>query len=271
MGNDIVQVFEDNKFGELRIFVIDEEPWFLAKDVCDALGLSNVTEAVRNLDDDEKSNISNSEVAQNGGRNPLIISESGFYKLAMRSRKPEAKSFQRWVTHEVLPSIRRHGMYATPQAVEEMLADPDTMIATLQALKAEREKVAALEARNRKLEVKAAYYDTCMESDGLLSIRAAAKLMKSYDRAMGQKRLFAALRADGMVEQRTRYATAKAIERGYMKERQFSIKHADGHTSIDHYGCLTPKGLGWCIEKYCIADPQPQLVEDSDEAEGEAE
>lgn len=75
------------------------EPWFVAKDVCDILELNNITEALRPLDDDEKTNFRNSEVAQNGGRAPIIISEPGLYKLIMRSRKPEAKEFQRWVTH----------------------------------------------------------------------------------------------------------------------------------------------------------------------------
>ena len=104
--------FANDEFGEIRIAQDESgEPWFVAKDVCNALGLTNTTEALRGLDDDEVSNITNSEVAQNGGRSPRIVSEPGFYKLVMRSRKPEAKAFQRWVTHEVLPSIRKRGGY----------------------------------------------------------------------------------------------------------------------------------------------------------------
>lgn len=91
------------------------EPWFVAKDVCDILELGNTTNALRALDEDEKTDFTNCNVAQNGGRAPLIISEPGLYKLIMRSRKPEAKEFQRWVTHEVLPSIRKHGGYMVGQ------------------------------------------------------------------------------------------------------------------------------------------------------------
>lgn len=110
MSNEIQRF--DFKGSALRTLTDEAgEPWFVAKDVCDILELHNVTEALRPLDDDEKSNFRISEVAQNGGRAPIIISEPGLYKLIMRSRKPEAKEFQRWVTHEVLPQIRKTGGY----------------------------------------------------------------------------------------------------------------------------------------------------------------
>ena len=90
----------------VRAVVKDGEPWFVAKDVCDALEIGNVSQAVSYLDEDEKSNIITNDIAQNGGRAPLIINESGLYSLILRSRKPEAKKFKKWVTAEVLPSIR---------------------------------------------------------------------------------------------------------------------------------------------------------------------
>ena len=119
--NNEIQKF-DFRGASLRTLTDEAgEPWFVAKDVCDILELNNVTEALRPLDDDEKSNFRNSEVAQNGGRAPLIISEPGLYKLIMRSRKLEAKEFQRWVTHEVLPQIRRTGGYIpTTDADDDM-------------------------------------------------------------------------------------------------------------------------------------------------------
>lgn len=93
----------------------------VAKDVCDALEIGNVSQAVSYLDEDEKSNIITNDIAQNGGRAPLIINESGLYSLILRSRKPEAKKFKKWVTAEVLPSIRKHGVYATGEKLEESL------------------------------------------------------------------------------------------------------------------------------------------------------
>lgn len=115
----------------------DGEPWFIAKDVCDVLGYSDSGQALRNLDADEKGTYP----AQYAGqvRNLSIISESGFYSLVLRSRKPVAKKFKAWVTKEVLPSIRKHGMYATPDTVERMLADPDVGIKVFKALKAEKD------------------------------------------------------------------------------------------------------------------------------------
>ena len=106
------------------------DPWFIAKDVCEILGLDNVTKALYGLDDDEKNTVTIGKGIR-GNPNRTIINESGLYSLILRSRKPEAKAFKKWVTAEVLPSIRKRGMYATEQTVESMLNDPDTMIQTL--------------------------------------------------------------------------------------------------------------------------------------------
>lgn len=105
--NTEIQTFNFNAT-PLRTLTDDNgDPWFVAKDVCAILELANITEALRSLDDDEKTNLRIPEVGQNGGRTPIIVSEPGLYKLIMRSRKPGAKEFQRWLTHEVLPSIRK--------------------------------------------------------------------------------------------------------------------------------------------------------------------
>ena len=107
-----LQTFDSPAFGSVRVIEREGQPWFVAKDVCDCLNISNVTEALRGLDDDEKcqseANFINPEV---GGRAPLLVSEPGLYSLILRSRKPEAKAFKRWITHEVIPAIRRTGGY----------------------------------------------------------------------------------------------------------------------------------------------------------------
>ena len=125
--NNEIQRFEF-KGASLRALTDEAgEPWFVAKDACDILG--NDTNHLREaLDDDEITNLRNSEVWNQPGRAPLIISEPGLYKLIMRSRKPEAKEFQRWVTHEVLPSIRKHGAYMTQQTLDKALTSPDFLI-----------------------------------------------------------------------------------------------------------------------------------------------
>lgn len=250
MSNEI-QSFTSDQFGTVRA-IRDEngEPMFVAKDVCAVLELKNPRSTLALLDEDEKGvHI----VDTPGGEQQMtIVSEPGFYKLVMRSRKPEAKAFQRWVTHEVLPALRRDGGYMVARADET----PEELMA--RALKAAdatlarvRDENARLTRRNQVLEPKAAFFDSVMESDGLISVRAAAKVLKSYDREMGERRLRQMLRDACYLEKRTRSATAAAIGRGYMKERPFAITHSDGRREMDHYGCLTPKGLAMCARRFC--------------------
>ena len=243
-----LQVFTNEDFGSVRVLAIDNEPWFVAKDVCDALGIA--TNHLREtLDDDEISNLPITEVGPEfGGRAPLIITEAGLYSLILRSRKPDAKRFKRWVTHEVLPTIRKHGMYATPQSIERMLADPDTMIATLKALKAERERANALMEDNARLLPKATMYDVAIEAEGTMSVTEAARYLAQYDRGITRKRLFALLRADGLVCKQGNAPTKKAIERGYMV--QVMTTRADGRANAP-YARMTRKGMDWCVRSYC--------------------
>ena len=244
-----IQTFNNPEFGTVRAVRGDDgEPMFVAKDVCAALSIAPT--AASRLDEDEKG--LRLTQTPGGEQNVLLVTEPGFYKLVMRSRKPEAKAFQRWVTHEVLPALRRDGGYMVARADET----PEELMA--RALKAAdatlarvRDENARLTRRNQVLEPKAAFFDSVMESDGLISVRAAAKVLKSYDREMGERRLRQMLRDACYLEKRTRSATAAAIGRGYMKERPFAITHSDGRREMDHYGCLTPKGLAMCARRFC--------------------
>lgn len=163
-GND-VRVLTDKR----------SEPWFIAKDICDVLEIR--TDSIRSiLDEDEVTEINPNTigVAQNGGRAPLIVSESGFYKLVLRSRKPIAKEFQRWVTHDVLPSIRKHGAYMTPDTIRQALADPDTLIMLATRLKEETEERQMAQEQVRELAPKARAYEDFCEAPDLLTVRDAA-------------------------------------------------------------------------------------------------
>jgi len=133
--------YENN---EVRTVELNGETWWVLKDVCIVLGIGNTTDAANRLDDDEKSTFDSIESLR---RDTVYINESGLYNVILRSDKPEAKRFKRWITHEVLPSIRKHGIYATTQTIEAMLDDPDTAIRLLTDLKAERQKRIVLEAR----------------------------------------------------------------------------------------------------------------------------
>lgn len=147
-------IFNHDKFGSLRGLVRDGEPWFVARDVCAYLEI-RTNDAANSLDDDEKGY--DTVVSPGGTQKTLLISESGLYSLILRSRKPEAKIFKRWVTHEVIPAIRKHGGYLTPATLEEALLDPDVLIRLAQDLKEERalrmEKETALALAAPKAEV----------------------------------------------------------------------------------------------------------------------
>ena len=172
-----LQVFQNAEFGSVRTATIDGEPYFVGKDVATILGYSNPRDAISKHVDDEDKGVAKCDTL--GGRQEILfINESGLYSLILRSQLPAAKKFKRWVTSEVLPAIRRHGMYAT----EELIANPDLAIAAFQALKAEREKRIALEEavavqaqQIAELKPKASYYDLVLKCKDAVNISVIAK------------------------------------------------------------------------------------------------
>lgn len=178
--------FKGNQFRALTD--AQSEPWFSGQDVCNILGTG--TNHLREyLDEDEITNIRTTDIGQNGGKAPVFISEPGLYKLIMRSRKPEAKYFQRWVTHEVLPSIRKHGIYATETTIDQILADPDFGIRLLTDLKNERAKRIEAENQIKELEPKAKALDDFTNVPDALLVREAAKLLSNAGTPIGEKEL----------------------------------------------------------------------------------
>lgn len=145
--------YQHTEFGTIRTLEKDGEPWFVAKDVCDALDYSDTAQAMRTLDPDEYHTLQNMQGITNS-RNGIvnIINESGLYSLILRSRKPEAKNFKKWITSEVLPSIRKHGFYGTEDTIDKMLNDPDSAIRMLEKFKEERTKRLEAEARQEQAE-----------------------------------------------------------------------------------------------------------------------
>ncbi len=172
-----LKIFENPDFGKVRTMEIDGEPYFVGKDVAEILGYSNPQKAIReHVDDDDKG--VNEMVTPGGTQQLVCINESGLYSLILSSKLPKAKEFKRWVTSEVLPSIRKHGLYAT----EELISNPDIAIAAFQALKEEREKnrkltdtVAVQNQQIAELQPKASYYDVVLNCKDLLSITEIAK------------------------------------------------------------------------------------------------
>lgn len=245
MNNEIQQF--DFKGAALHTLTDEAgEPWFVAKDVCDILGIdtNHLREA---LDDDEITNLRNSEVWNQPGRAPLIISEPGLYKLIMRSRKPEAKEFQRWVTHEVLPSIRKHGAYMTQQTLDKALTSPDFLIQLATKLKEEQEKV-------KELEPKARFAGAVAASDGTCLIGELAKMLRQNGLNIGQNRLFARLREDGYLGKTGSHRnvpTQRAMDLGLFRIKETAITHSDGHVTINRTTKCTGKGQTYFVNRYC--------------------
>lgn len=170
MENKQLQVFKNPEFGEIRVVEKDGDPWFVAVDVCDILGLSNPTIAVSRLDKDERAKF-------NLGRqgDSTIVNEPGLYTLILGSRKPEAKAFKRWITHDIIPSIRKYGAYMTPEKLEEAICNPDTIIEICMQLKLEQERRKQVEAENRQIRPKADYFDNLVEIGPNTNLRDTAK------------------------------------------------------------------------------------------------
>lgn len=187
MTNEI-QTFDFNA-ATLRILTNENgEPWFVLRDCMNILDLSNPTETVKMFDDDE---FSTTEVIDSIGRRQqtYIISEAGLYGLVLKSRKPEAKEFKRWVTHEILPTIRKHGLYATETTIDQILANPDFGIRLLTNLKEERARRIEAENHVKELEPKAKALNDFTNVPDTLLVRDAAKLLSNSGTPIGEKEL----------------------------------------------------------------------------------
>jgi anti-repressor protein len=260
MDDTSLATFTSGEFGTLRAVKDDAgEPWFVAKDVCDVLG-TDTRDVRKILDQDEVSTLSEAEAnvdsrdigPEQGGRSPLIVSEPGLYKLIMRSRKPEAKAFQRWVTHDVLPALRRDGAYVASDGTED---DATLMARALLAAKRQMDakdaRIARLEDTNERMRPMAQFAVTSLTSEGTLTVTEAARQLKQADPSIGRSRLFGLLRADGMLCKRSNQATVEAIERGYLRNVQTSYVASDGQRRLrEPYAVVTPKGLGWMTSRY---------------------
>ena len=238
-----LQIFKSHEFGEIRTTIQNGEPWFVAADVCKALDIENNRKATNRLDDDEKNTVTLSD-GNRGNPNTTIVNEAGLYSLVLGSRKPEAKAFKRWITHEVLPTIRRTGGYVNSAEafIDHYLPNADESTRTMF-----RAQLKAIEELNAKIEAdkpKVLFADAVSSSDTTILVGEMAKILKQNGVDIGQKRFFEWLRQNGYLIKRKgsewNMPTQRSMELGL-----FEIKES---THLDGNGCnittKTPKITG---------------------------
>lgn len=239
--NNNLMIFENPEFGAVRSILIDGDPWFVAADVCKALELEKTNRALSRLDDDEKGAHS---VSTPGGRQRMsIISESGLYSLILGSRKPEARAFKRWITHEVIPSIRKHGAYMTDSLLDALEAHPEAVPEYLNRLRSENARNRELTRRLRLALPKAEYYDAFVDPADCTNIRTTAKELgvpeKQFTRYLEeQKYLF---------RDKNRKLFPRAVKKsaGLFLVRDFYTERG----KLGHYTLITPAGKRHFLER----------------------
>lgn len=245
-----LQLFQNPEFGRVRIVEVNGEAWMVGKDVAEALGHTNPQRAIREYVDGEDKGVT--EIVTPGGEQEMtIINESGLYSLVLSSKLPNARKFRRWVTTEVLPTVRRHGAYMTPETLQAAILNPDTMIQLCQQLKAEQEHSRQLEAENAAMLPKAVFADAVSASKSSILVGELAKLLRQNGVDTGEKRLFHWLRQNGYLIKRNgadhNMPTQRSIEQGLFVIKETTVCHADGHTTISKTPKVTGKGQQYFV------------------------
>ncbi|WP_279059476.1 phage antirepressor [Mobiluncus curtisii] len=231
----------------------DGEPWFVASDVAGILGYRDAGNLTRMIDEDDKGT---HNLSTPGGKQTVTtISEAGLYAAILKSRVPNAQPFRRWVTHEVLPTIRKTGMYATPEAARRFLQDPQALMYTLQALQDEKNKTKALEQKVEQDAPKVLFADAVATSKTSILIGDLAKILKSNGINIGQNRLFAWMREkDYLCKNRGEMwnmPTQKSMELGLFEVKESTHQQPDGTVRITKTTKVTGKGQQYFINKFC--------------------
>lgn len=267
------QIFNHSMFGELPVIVLDGKEWFGATEAAKALGFSNPHAAIQNhVDEDD---LTDREVGVETGKKtdgtPAVqrvskkfINESGLYSLifgaARQGNNPEiqekAKQFKRWVTGEVLPTIRQHGGYLTPQKIEEVLLNPDTIIDLAQRLKQANEEKEKLAAQIEADKPKVLFAEALETSGSSILIGELAKILKQNGINIGQNRLFEWLRQEGYLmktrDERWNDPTQKAMELGLFEIKKRTINSPDGSVRTVKTTKVTPKGQIYFVNKFKV-------------------
>lgn len=252
-----LQIFDNTEFGSVRTVNIEGKTYFVASDVAKALGYAKPQNAIAAHC---KGALKRGIGVHTGNKSDgtpaiqviemLVIPEGDIYRLVIKSQLPTAEKFERWVFDEIIPSIRKHGMYAK----EELLENPDLLISVAQELKAEREKNKALKADNERMRPKEIFADAVSASHTSILIGDMAKLLKQNGVDIGQKRLFEWLRTNGYLIKRKgadwNMPTQRSMELGLFEVKESTINNPDGSVRINKTTKVTGKGQQYFINKF---------------------
>lgn len=252
-----LQLFSSERSGKLRATQIDCEVWFAATDVAKALGYRDANQITRALDDDEKrwseGTLSECTHSHLGIR---LINESGLYRVLMRSQRPEAIPFQRWLAHEVVPEIRRNGGYIATSPED---SDADIMARALliaqKTIDRKNELIALHEATIEDMKPKALFADAVADSDGTCLIGELAKMMCQNGLEIGQNRLFKLLQRDGYLGKsgsNRNVPTQRSMDMGLFRIKETAVTHSDGRVTLSRTPKVTGKGTIYFMKKYGV-------------------
>lgn len=243
-----LKIFKNEAFGEIRTVEIGGEPWFVGKDVAEVLGYKDTADSIKkHVDDEDKLTRRFTDSGQS--REMYIINESGLYSLILSSKLPNAKAFKRWVTSEVLPAIRKHGLYAT----DELLDNPDLIIQMASKLKEEREAREVLEAENDIMKPKALFADAVSASHTSILVGDLAKLLRQNGIDIGANRLFEKLREKGFLMKSgssKNMPTQSSMDRGLFEIKEGSYINSDGVNVVTKTTKVTGKGQVYFVNLF---------------------
>lgn len=252
-----IQIFQNEQFGKVRIAINESnEPLFCLADVCAVIGINNSRDVKNRLDKDDVGLI---DTIDNLGRNQQVtfVTESGLYDTIIRSDSEKAKPFRKWVTSEVLPSIRKHGAYMTNETLEKALTSPDFLIQLATNLKEEKQKRIEAEQKIQKDAPKVLFADAVSTSQRSCLVAELAKILQQNGVNIGQNRLFTWMRENGYLCQKGQYynqPTQKAMELGLFEIKQTTINKPDGSVLVKVTTKVTGKGQIYFVEKFLGKD-----------------
>lgn len=254
MSVDVMRPFDFEGHQVRTLTGVTGETWWVLKDVCDALGLSNPSRVAKRLDDDEVTKVDpNSGLGSRSNEPVNIVNEFGLYNIVSRSDKPKARKFQRWVNHEVLPQIRRHGAYMSPDAIARTLSDPAYLIQLASTLKEEKDARADAERQIAAQRPKVLFADAVAASNTDILVGDLAKILKGNGVDIGSTRLFAWMRDHGYLMKTgsaKNMPTQKSMNLGLFTVKETTVVHSDGHTTVSKTPKVTGRGQEYFVSRF---------------------